>query len=283
MQGKPTSARLKLASAWRSLPAFTVAATVFIATVCLPSHPVFAQDQNALAIVLPANSETLIHTSSPGTAWTDNRCGSCHVINELFSHPINVIPSMSVPEGLPLEQGQMTCTTCHDDHVEAHTLARSTRTPMLRGTLSGSAFCAQCHDRMQSTRQSLHAIGLGKAHLAWPGKASGLAADPADKLDAETRSCLSCHDGIVSSDISQSGRSQFSALSEHPIGVSIAALQSDRPNANSMQYPLMFNGRIRLFNNRVGCNSCHSPFSREKKLLVMSNQRSQLCLSCHNP
>ncbi|MHC4317018.1 MAG: cytochrome c3 family protein [Planctomycetota bacterium] len=39
--------------------------------------------------------------------------------------------------------------------------------------------------------------------------------------------------------------------------------------------------RIRLFDNRVGCGSCHSPFADDEALLVMSNLRSRLCLSCH--
>ena len=40
-------------------------------------------------------------------------------------------------------------------------------------------------------------------------------------------------------------------------------------------------GRIRLFDQAVGCGSCHSVYSMQPKLLVTSNLRSRLCLSCH--
>ncbi|MCC6676430.1 MAG: hypothetical protein IT436_04740 [Phycisphaerales bacterium] len=39
--------------------------------------------------------------------------------------------------------------------------------------------------------------------------------------------------------------------------------------------------RIRLFDRTVGCGSCHNVYSQQSKLLVMSNQGSQLCLKCH--
>jgi predicted CXXCH cytochrome family protein len=39
--------------------------------------------------------------------------------------------------------------------------------------------------------------------------------------------------------------------------------------------------RVRLFDRRVGCGSCHSPYAEGRALLVMSNVRSRLCLSCH--
>jgi predicted CXXCH cytochrome family protein len=39
--------------------------------------------------------------------------------------------------------------------------------------------------------------------------------------------------------------------------------------------------RIWLFEGRVGCGSCHSPFAGGEALLVMSNVGSRLCLSCH--
>ena len=37
-----------------------------------------------------------------------------------------------------------------------------------------------------------------------------------------------------------------------------------------------------LFNNRVECISCHNPHASAAKLLIKSNQRSALCLTCHN-
>ena len=46
--------------------------------------------------------------------------------------------------------------------------------------------------------------------------------------------------------------------------------------------PASLDRRIRLFNGRVECSSCHSPYSDEASLLVMPNRQSALCLSCHD-
>ncbi|MEE9542893.1 MAG: cytochrome c3 family protein, partial [Thermodesulfobacteriota bacterium] len=38
---------------------------------------------------------------------------------------------------------------------------------------------------------------------------------------------------------------------------------------------------IKLFDNAVGCGSCHSLYSKLHYELVMSNAGSRLCLGCH--
>ncbi|WP_428938347.1 cytochrome c3 family protein [Fontivita pretiosa] len=238
-------------------------------------------------------SDTGLDGSGP---WTDNRCGSCHQIDPLLSHPIDVTPSMPIPSHLPLENGRMTCATCHDNSsAQAHAAARKSHTPLLRGAalqvpagMGAPAFCIQCHDPGQQTRQAQHGSSLGRAHLAWPargGPDDKLVAPTADAYrqtyDPQTQLCLSCHDGILSSDIALwGGRREHGELTgEHPIGVSLATAALDMP----LRSPAALDPRIRLFDQRVGCTTCHSPFSSEKGLLVMSNHRSRLCLSCHLP
>jgi predicted CXXCH cytochrome family protein len=101
---------------------------------------------------------------------------------------------------------------------------------------------------------------------------------PATKIDDETQLCLSCHDGLMASDTvaAYAFATPGEMSPDHPIGVSMA------PRMDSIvRTPSQLDGRIRLFNDRVGCQSCHSPYSNLPKLLVMSNLRSQLCLSCH--
>jgi len=39
---------------------------------------------------------------------------------------------------------------------------------------------------------------------------------------------------------------------------------------------------IRLFEGRIGCGTCHDPFSKLPKQLVMSNKGSRICLACHD-
>jgi predicted CXXCH cytochrome family protein len=92
-------------------------------------------------------------------------------------------------------------------------------------------------------------------------------------LDIESRTCLSCHDGTIASDI---GRDEHQG---HAVGI---VLGNSAPNREMpVRSANMLDPRIRLFNGRVGCNSCHNPYSGEKSQLIMSNHGSRLCLSCH--
>src|SRR5262249_31786989 len=101
------------------------------------------------------------------------------------------------------------------------------------------------------------------------------------ELDSASLLCLSCHDGVIASDVfssshalslaSQFGTSQFGSvrLSGHPIGVRL-------PSANSKYRPaaaIQADGRIKLPDGRVQCVSCHDPHNTGefKHMLVTSN------------
>lgn len=234
---------------------------------------------------LPVPGQTSgMRTASSG--WAANQCVRCHQVDPLFSHPVNVAPTMLVPAGLPLQNGLITCTTCHDDSASAHAVARNATTSMLRSGNTGKSgsFCIQCHDPTVSSRQSSHALGLRRAHLQSLTNPAAAIESPKRQgaFDSETQLCLSCHDGIVSTDVNMTRTAFSDSLSQHPVGVSMAGMQSPLADRNSMlQAPARTDARVRLFDNRVGCNSCHSPFSSEKRLLVMPNRNSDLCLICH--
>jgi predicted CXXCH cytochrome family protein len=102
---------------------------------------------------------------------------------------------------------------------------------------------------------------------------------------------LSCHDGVTAPDvyssshsttwIGQLGSSQLGSgpLSSHPIG-------NQYPLANSKYHGIagvQADGRVKLPGGRVQCTSCHDPHNTERhpSMLVKSNNRSALCLSCH--
>ncbi|UCD27558.1 MAG: hypothetical protein JSV03_10615 [Planctomycetota bacterium] len=103
--------------------------------------------------------------------------------------------------------------------------------------------------------------------------------------------CLGCHDGTVATSTIGSSHALLAGLREgfaapdsfvwrdHPIGVPY-------PRNNREYQPLAFvlaKGRVRLPEGRIECISCHDPHSEAKidPMLVMSNKRSALCLSCH--
>lgn len=101
-------------------------------------------------------------------------------------------------------------------------------------------------------------------------------------FDDDSRECMSCHDGTVASDAGRHAASaapDFETLREHPVGVEY---RPGRPASDTRLKPTeRLDPRVRLFDGQVGCGSCHSIYSSQRKLLVKNNIRSELCLSCH--
>jgi predicted CXXCH cytochrome family protein len=95
---------------------------------------------------------------------------------------------------------------------------------------------------------------------------------------------MSCHDGTTAGDAGwHAGKSSRSTTErDHPVGVKY---RDKSASAGSEDVHLVsekaLDPRVRLFNSAVGCGSCHSVYSQTDSLLVVSNQRSQLCLKCH--
>ena len=67
-----------------------------------------------------------------------------------YVHPINIVPSQEkrakIPAGLPLQDGKVTCLTCHDIYWQCQ--KRRVDKNSLRGTpiSKKSDFCFECHD-----------------------------------------------------------------------------------------------------------------------------------------
>ncbi|MHC4081407.1 MAG: cytochrome c3 family protein [Planctomycetota bacterium] len=231
-------------------------------------------------------------TAVPGhlnRGWVGGDCGGCHAIREPWTHPVGVVPSMPVPPEFPLQDGLLVCTTCHDNRSSTdHARARRLHEPLLRES-GPDGLCAGCHDPNGTGRRDMHATMLGRAHLAWPdsvGQELPGGDEPPASPDAASRTCLECHDGSVAPGAADASVPDGSARSHppvhapigasHPIGVAYGLTPGLALKAADELDP-----RIRLFEGRVGCGSCHSPFAGGKALLVMSNLDSRLCLSCH--
>jgi predicted CXXCH cytochrome family protein len=102
--------------------------------------------------------------------------------------------------------------------------------------------------------------------------------------------CLSCHNGALAPSTVASSHAMLSAhragfdidgfsTRDHPIGVEYPVRQKGyRPRAAVFNF-----GAISLPQNRMECVSCHDPHNAAgvEHMLVMSNRRSALCLSCH--
>jgi predicted CXXCH cytochrome family protein len=184
----------------------------------------------------------------------------------------------------------MDCTTCHvPEHPDGVTGSPGGRF-MLRGGVSGAAFCAQCHEPGGTSGSRFdHAGLLARAHLRSDPWGSPIGAEDTSStgwdsgvghigdphLDAESRNCLSCHDG--------SNPAAKALGKSHPIGVPYEFVGFGERSRNRRMRPVQsLDPRIRLFDGRVGCGSCHNPYSDQPNMLAVHNHRSALCKSCHN-
>lgn len=243
-----------------------VASVVLVALVLLwPSPPV--ESGAALAFLAPM--------AEAGSAPNSRRCQECHRWEESLSHPTGISPNLKVPSHLPLEGGQVVCTTCHTATEHRGRGAG----PMLRPAVSGS-LCTDCHVSGRS-RPEMHGSRLEKAHLSTRG---GSAQSPTlDRLDRESEICMGCHDGTSATDVGShafNGAGTLGSGSEHPLGVRYQDNRSGGKDIHVVELNRL-DRRIRLFGQSIGCGSCHSPYSKHRDLLVIENDRSRLCLSCH--
>lgn len=253
-------------------------------------HPTRARSRTriaALLAVLAAALAPAILFSGPRAASGEvgslpvgiGACTSCHGIDASLSHPLLVRPSAVTPASLPLDAGRLTCLTCHDeDRARGHEARTASGVAYLRGTDSAGGLCVQCHTGGPDAA-SAHAAGLGRAHLSRGSRRAG--PHPGGRLDAESTGCVGCHDGSTASDAGGHAMSisPGEGPSDHPIGVLVSA-KSTREDC-TIRTPHAIDPRVRLYNNAIGCGSCHNVYSDQEDLLVMSNQRSALCLSCH--
>jgi len=104
-------------------------------------------------------------------------------------------------------------------------------------------------------------------------------------LDAESRMCLSCHDEITVTippehETPKQKSRRWRNMSVHPIGMDYqyVALRKTR----SYNFPLVDGWKIRLFDGRMGCGSCHSLYAQTPNYLVDRYRGGHLCRRCHN-
>ncbi len=205
-------------------------------------------------------------------------CVDCHEQVRSLSHPVDVYPSSSVPGHLPLENGRLSCLTCHD-------LGAGEGAALLRidPGAAPAALCTQCHDAARGGRGEAHALATGRAHLASSSRRGG-SSSPGTRFDGESERCMSCHDGTVASEgaVRTGPPGPMNAMrligGQHPIGVT----HRSRGIGDHLVPAIRLDPAIRLYDGRVGCGSCHSPYAEGEAMLVMSNERSRLCLACHD-
>jgi len=198
-------------------------------------------------------------------------------------------PSMTIPPGLPLEDGKLACRTCHT----AHNLPGAedlTSTFFLRVDNDQSQLCQICHaEKADGPTHGSHPTG--PMAVAMPGNllAAGAKAGPkgqelicqschaahgsqADKLlvlaASDNALCVSCHEKLRPGQWGEAGHT-------HPIN---APLSTDVQRQAIREMGTHAGPR-----GTLACLSCHrlhdSP--AKAKLLADTLSSSRLCLRCH--
>lgn len=204
-------------------------------------------------------------------------CGECHEEGEGPSHPVDVRASMTIPSVFPLDRkGNITCVTCHSIHKED----RPGNRYILRVEETGEPFCMTCHSELIEGL-AMHKGTVESAHIS----RRYVEEDKNDIIDELSAKCLNCHDASFASDtlVEYIGRGSYRhgqplGLS-HLIGVDYYLTYSKYSGAYVA--PESLRPEIKLFSGKVGCGSCHNPYSKRHFQLVMSNEKSALCYGCH--
>lgn len=206
----------------------------------------------------------------------DYLCNHCHEIPGLNSHPSQIIPTMPMPAGFPLDwQGRMTCATCHDPHLDEWGI----NPQLLRGEVTGRSFCALCHSELQQSGAQHRIAEIVHAKNALTPTQVELSGT----LDRVSLECIICHDGSVGKaiDYRNAGEETLTFTGQslsHPIGMNYHEATQQKQGLRPVENlsPL-----ITLVDGKVGCSSCHNQYSDERAMLVISNRGSALCMQCH--
>lgn len=226
----------------------------------------------------------------------DSLCLACHTQLDPVSHYVNASTSDSYEAVYPvIEAEEMSCSTCHDPHMPFKDISTGERTYFLREGVTGKEECLRCHtdDVQMGKRFSLLPV-MNKAHgVAYFTAVTSVVLDYSGRrlhirdklvvLDRLSVFCLNCHDSPDNPELTNPGSEVFAHGSDnglsHPVGIDYdeAAWRNKELRGGDMDT------RILLFDGKVGCCSCHDPYSPggiELRIGGMTNY-TDLCMGCH--
>ncbi|MFQ5461687.1 MAG: cytochrome c3 family protein [Phycisphaerae bacterium] len=154
---------------------------------------------------------------------------------------------------------------------------------------SGGDTCSACHSPHRTVPPKVAPLWNPNADLS---RTFGSRIGTKDRAGQGTLMCLRCHDGtIVAPAVSGFKKSRFANRQnrarfqaghrtiDHPVGVKYPQFNKGFRPATSV----IASQTVRLPDGNVECTSCHDPHNQagHAKMLVTTNARSALCLTCH--
>lgn len=250
-------------------------------------------------------------------------CQSCHDghLAKREVHPVNIVPSEKImhriPSGFPLEDGMLTCSTCHDVTWRCSTEPSSvvaSGSQFLRGGQVANAmtFCFHCHAQKDYISFNPHEQLKAKepqtetclwCHASAPDLSFRFGQEASYSLRGTSgQVCRNCH---RVSETHPTGGSHMEAIPnlEMTWRMSAYEMQSTMrlPFPQLLKYARATERTPRSMplseNGRITCHTCHNP--HEKGLLPARNPRStgaepkhatnhrlrvhqdNICVACH--
>ncbi|MBI4843241.1 MAG: cytochrome c3 family protein [Nitrospirae bacterium] len=231
-------------------------------------------------------------------------CFSCHdgsvvdsrakVYND-HRHKINTRPPsyMKIPEIFPLdEEGKMQCSTCHSAHGVSSEMGIE-KTIFLRTSNKNSAMCVMCHyDKDGGSEHGNHPIGVQK-NFVIPGNLQNFGSKTGyEKNQIICETCHIVHGSPNESFLIESSSNSGLCLECHKDKNIFADDGRRKPfhvvNARFEKIKIpdeLINKGAKLGpNHEIICQTCHKVHNNaiEKKLLlIVKDEASSLCLTCH--
>ncbi len=154
---------------------------------------------------------------------------------------------------------------------------------------AGEDACGACHTPHRSVPPKTAPLWDTSADLS---RTFGTSAADGSTPGRGTTLCLRCHDGTIAPAGAAGAHRESFAFSTHPGAVSTGYATSEHPVG--VEYPrtdkgfrpltsVVASGTVTLPDGMVECVSCHDPHDEAGlyAMLVTSNARSALCLTCH--
>lgn len=224
-------------------------------------------------------------------------CNRCHGSEYARAdiHPVRIKPShhVRIPDDMPLQDGILTCATCHNSLLQVGCVPTDKKTETNLLFLQGkqktrTSFCFLCH--FEETYKLLN---------------------PHEQIDEEGKiqeeTCLFCHSSIP--DVKYLGPEKVRFVVQnpdaycigchhgftrkHPAGIDHLAIPSEKIQATLETSIQRIGVELPLYNGKIVCATCHNPhetgvikFSaaatgtkRENKLRLMPGLMQ--CVGCH--
>jgi predicted CXXCH cytochrome family protein len=229
-----------------------------------------------------------------------NLCNRCHHSGYARPdiHPVGVIPSqhIRIPENLPLQDGKLSCETCHDSLLQMGTRRSEDAGPanpnfLRSGQGPRNAFCFLCHIEETYKRLNPHNqlneqgkivektclfchASIPDVSFIGPEKVSFIVLDPNEY-------CIGCHPGFTS---------------KHPAGVDHLIEPSKKIMVAIQTSVQRIGVELPLFKGKIFCATCHNPHQEgvikiaaaatgtkldNKLRLKPGRNQSAECIGCH--